>query len=140
MTAETLIAEFQALGVELIPNGDKIRYRPASVVPADLKEKLRQSKAEVLAVLTSPTTEPARPVPSAPSSSWPANLPNLGERRVIAFSPCSDCEVDPPTDELLKVGAYEIAVPGQRGTFAAYGSRPLCVRHTRARVGEQGRE
>ena len=134
MTAETLIAEFQALGVELKPAGDKIRFRPASVVPADLREKLRAHKAEVLAVLTSPgSVEPARPVPSALSSSWPAALPGLGRRRVIAFTDCQDCIPDPPPDEVLNVGAYTVAIPGQRGTFVSYGDTAFCRRHARAR-------
>jgi hypothetical protein len=139
MTAADLIAEFEALGIELIPDPErgKIRYRPASAVPADLRERLLALKPEVLAALTSPTTaELARSVPSAPSSSpWPTNIPNLGARKVIAFSPCIDCEIDPPEDDMLKVGVYEIAVPGPRRTFVAYGDLALCRRHARGRQG-----
>lgn len=126
MIAEILIAEFRALGVELIPSGDKIRYRPASVVPADLKERLRARKAEVLAALT---TSPAAIPPT-----WPAALLGLGARRVIAFSPCHDCQTDPPEDDTLKVGPHEIAIPGPTGTFVSYGDAPLCSRHARARA------
>jgi hypothetical protein len=53
MTAAALIAEFRALGVELIPAGDRIRFRPASAVPPDLVERLRHHKAEVLRLLSS---------------------------------------------------------------------------------------
>ena len=72
------------------------------------------------------------PEPASPSA-WPAALPGLGRRRVIPFTSCADCATDPPPDEVLNVGAYTIAVPGQRGTFAAYGAVALCHRHARAR-------
>lgn len=135
MTTESLIAEFQALGVELIPDPerDKIRIRPAGVVPADLKERLRARKAEVLAALAGPRPN-QQPLEPAPLATWPAALPGLGPRRVIAFSPCSDCAIDPPEDDVLKVGMYEIAVPGPRGTFVSYADMPVCRRHARRRA------
>jgi len=52
MTAAALIAQLRARGVELIPAGDRIRFRPASSVPPDLVELLRAHTAEVLALLT----------------------------------------------------------------------------------------
>src|SRR6266545_4974089 len=55
MTAAALIAELRARGVELIPTGDRIRFRPASAVPPDLVERLRHHKAEVLRLLTPAT-------------------------------------------------------------------------------------
>ena len=54
MTAAALVAELRARGVELIPAGDRIRYRPASAVPPDLVARLRACKAEVLCLLTVP--------------------------------------------------------------------------------------
>jgi hypothetical protein len=78
------------------------------------------------------TKEVTTPEPSI-SEPWPAALPNLGERRVIAFSPCEDCETDQPVDDILKVGRYEVAVPGHRGTFVAFGDMPLCRRHATRR-------
>jgi TubC N-terminal docking domain len=46
-----LLAELESLGVEVIPQGDNLAIRPASKVPPELKERLRQHKAEVLATL-----------------------------------------------------------------------------------------
>jgi len=54
MTAAALISELRALGIELIPAGDRIRYRPASAVPPELVAQLRACKAEVLALLAPP--------------------------------------------------------------------------------------
>jgi TubC N-terminal docking domain len=54
MTASALVAELRARGVELIPAGDRLRFRPASAVPPDLVEHLRRHKAEVLVLLTQP--------------------------------------------------------------------------------------
>ena len=70
--------------------------------------------------------------------SAPATLPDVGIRQIITFTSCADCEIDPPPDEVLTVGVYEIAVPGPRGTVAAYGGVPLCRRHARAHAGETG--
>jgi hypothetical protein len=39
-TALELVAELQALGVELRPVGDKIRFRPADRVSPELRERL----------------------------------------------------------------------------------------------------
>ena len=52
MSAQALVAELRTRGVELIPAGDRIRFRPASAVPPELVERLRAHKAEVLAILT----------------------------------------------------------------------------------------
>jgi len=46
-----ILEEFKALGVQVIPQGNNIVIRPASIVPQDLKERLRAHKAEVLAML-----------------------------------------------------------------------------------------
>ena len=55
MRAETLVAELCNLGVELIPVGDRLRFRPASKVPPDLLAHLRQCKTEVLGLLAAST-------------------------------------------------------------------------------------
>ena len=47
----TVLDELKAIGVEVIPQGDNLAIRPASKVSPELKERLRQHKAEVLAVL-----------------------------------------------------------------------------------------
>lgn len=53
-----VLDELRAIGVEVIPQGKNLAIRPASKVPPELKERLRQHKAEVLAVLKAlPTKE-----------------------------------------------------------------------------------
>jgi len=73
-TAAELLRELQSRGVELAAAGDRLRFRPASAVPPDLRAVLAEHKRELLAALTpSPATE-AEPVPTRPSSSAPAWL------------------------------------------------------------------
>ena len=48
MSVETIIRKAIELDITLTAVGDKIRYRPASVAPPDVVEKLRQHKPEVL--------------------------------------------------------------------------------------------
>lgn len=46
-----ILSELSALGVEVVPQGENLIIRPASKVPPELKEQLRQRKDEVLAAL-----------------------------------------------------------------------------------------
>ena len=48
-----VLEELKALGVEVIPFGDALVIRPASKVPAELKERLRAEKSQVLEALRS---------------------------------------------------------------------------------------
>ena len=91
MTAAALVAELRALGVELAPAGDRLRFRPASRVPPDLLARLRERKAEVLALLAEDSLAPARAW-SGYSYPWPDSLSALGVRHVGPFDQCADCE------------------------------------------------
>ena len=52
MTAHELLADLQKQGFHQIPlPGGKLEVRPASKLPEDLRQELRQQKAEVLALL-----------------------------------------------------------------------------------------
>jgi TubC N-terminal docking domain len=51
-----VLEELKAIGVEVIPQGDNLLIRPASKVPPELKQRLREHKAEVLAALTAKAT------------------------------------------------------------------------------------
>jgi hypothetical protein len=52
MTAYELLASLHNQGFQLTPlPGDKLEVRPASKLPGDLREALRQRKSEVLALL-----------------------------------------------------------------------------------------
>lgn len=56
-----VLDELRAIGVEVIPQGKNLAIRPASKVPLELKERLRQHKAEVLAILNAlPVKEQAK--------------------------------------------------------------------------------
>jgi hypothetical protein len=115
---------------------------PLAAAIRDLAERLKTRRATPEPPSEcSPEPEPptSAAVSSTPPSCWPPSLPALGPRHVIAFSPCADCQSDPPEDEVLTVGAYKIAVPGPQGTWISYGSRALCSRHARARAGEASR-
>ncbi len=58
-TAAELVAEVRALGVELRadPDGNRLLVRPKAALPAALKERLREQKQQVLALLCA-TAEP----------------------------------------------------------------------------------
>lgn len=57
MTAETLLAEVRALGLELRPDGADLVVRPRGRLTAELREELRRHKPELLALLA-PTWPP----------------------------------------------------------------------------------
>jgi len=42
VSAAALVADLQARGVELLPLGDRLRFRPASAVPAELRGRARE--------------------------------------------------------------------------------------------------
>lgn len=95
MTAAALVAELRARGVELVPAGDHLRFRPASKVPPELLACLRERKAEVLGLLTAPGSDG----PSGPATHgsrwwaypWPDELAGVGRRRVGPFDVCAAC-------------------------------------------------
>jgi hypothetical protein len=53
MTTAALIEELQALGIELQPHGDALRFRPRDRVTPELLARMRDCKAELLAMLAS---------------------------------------------------------------------------------------
>ncbi len=103
MTALDLLDELAARGVTVIPDGNRLRLRPASALPPELVAAVRAAKPEILTVL--------RRGQHAPVSPWPPALEGLGPRTVGPFTPCLLC----PT-----------------GTWARFGALPLCVAHARA--------
>ncbi len=52
--AVVLLDRLRARGIELVPAGDRLRFRPGEAVTSEEREALRRHKAEVLALLTSP--------------------------------------------------------------------------------------
>jgi len=77
--ADLLIDLDQAGVMELVVDGDTLRYRPQSAVTPELAERLRIHKAELLAALRSPVG-PVRPVE-----------PVLLEGSIEPPAPCPDC-------------------------------------------------
>lgn len=51
MNATDLLSTLEARRIELVVHGDRIRFRPAEAMPADLREELRLHKAEVVELL-----------------------------------------------------------------------------------------
>jgi hypothetical protein len=52
MNAEDLLAEVEALGVTVDLDGDVLRFRPGSAIPAGLVEELRAHKPELVELVS----------------------------------------------------------------------------------------
>jgi hypothetical protein len=62
MAAQIILDTLQSLGITVeVIGSDRLRFRPASRIPASLIPRIREAKAEILKALS------ALPVPSAPS-------------------------------------------------------------------------
>jgi hypothetical protein len=107
LTGEALIIALRSRGIELIAVGDRLRFRPASRVPPELLQRLRERKGEVLALLSAASR--ARSWYAHP---WPDSLPGLGIRHIGPFEPCAECG---------------------EGSWVRYGGLVLCLRDSRAR-------
>jgi TubC N-terminal docking domain len=51
MTAAEVLSELKSRHVELVVDGDRLRFRPVGAVPEDLRAKLRAHKAELVELL-----------------------------------------------------------------------------------------
>ncbi len=49
--AQSILAELAGLGVSIHAHGDKLRVCPASAVPAELRDRIRAYRAELLVML-----------------------------------------------------------------------------------------
>jgi TubC N-terminal docking domain len=71
MTPEDLLAEARERGIVLRAAGDRLQFRPVNRVPPELREELRQHKAQLLAILKAgPTVGESLPA-GLRSSEWP---------------------------------------------------------------------
>jgi tubulysin polyketide synthase-like protein len=57
--AAELVERLRARGVELVPAGDRLRFRPADALSPEELDALRAHKSEVMALLTPPWQPPA---------------------------------------------------------------------------------
>jgi len=51
LTAAKVLSEVHAHGVTLIPDGDRLRFSPASALTPEMVEELRQHKEDILSIL-----------------------------------------------------------------------------------------
>jgi len=58
MDTANILDQLDSLEVRLTADGDKLRFKPASRVPPELIEELRQHKADILKELGKPPTKP----------------------------------------------------------------------------------
>jgi hypothetical protein len=62
MTAAAVLVQLSASGVHVSRDGDALVCRPARAVPAELRDELRQHKAELLELLSHPLLPAREPV------------------------------------------------------------------------------
>jgi hypothetical protein len=109
VTAAQVLALVLEAGGRVVPDTDP----PRILVPRRLRPLVEAHRAELRELVRGA----ARPI-AANTFPWPDSLAGLGVRTLVAFTRCSRCR---PT-----------AHPAVAGTFAAYGSVPLCLRHALA--------
>ena len=66
MTAGELMISLRARGVELVPAGDRLRFRPGEMVTPEERATLRRYKTEILQLLASPLPETSILDPTTP--------------------------------------------------------------------------
>lgn len=63
-TAEALLADLRARGVEVETDGERLRWRPAFMVTAPQADKLRQHRTELVALLRTDRGRAGRSCPN----------------------------------------------------------------------------
>jgi hypothetical protein len=75
MSAAQLMMDLAQLGIQLEARGDRLRYRPQSLVTPDLADRMKAHKGELLAILQSETN--AAIIPDDATALWQAALDRL---------------------------------------------------------------
>jgi hypothetical protein len=124
MSAATMLGRLYDLGVTPRVDGDVLRLRPASAVPADLLAELRAHKVEVLALLaandsTAPPSSAASPEQAEAErrdrTAIAAEMRSTPDTRNPVEPDNADPIPLPGTDEMeAELAALLAAVPGQR--------------------------
>ena len=135
MTAAALLALLGTLGVSAEANCGALRLRPASAIPADLLDDLRQHKAALLGLLAAPANDPL-PVPphsaeapdlAALAAACEARGPVLAgafdapdvaaDHAAVAAEAPVPVIADPPADAIVQALAEAMAAnPAHRAT------------------------
>ena len=82
MTAADLLAEVHSHGGRLLLNGDRLSWEAPADLPADLLDRLRAHKAEVMRLLRERPDLAGKPITDA---SWPPDVARLLARVSCAF-------------------------------------------------------
>ncbi len=103
MTTPELLADLCNQGFQLRPlPGGKLEVKPASKLPEELREQLRQRKAEVLALLTQTQATPWPCRHCGNPAEIEAVEPSLDGTRMLTFWHCEPCQIWAVTPDSLK--------------------------------------
>jgi hypothetical protein len=64
MTAQSLLQDLERYGVKIAARGDRLFVSPRGVLSPEVRDLLRQRKAEILALLQKPVAAPTEILPS----------------------------------------------------------------------------
>lgn len=73
VTASDILADLTARGIELVGSGNRIRYRPRSLMAPELVERIKAHKPDLLAILRTdgigdgPEAAPEADIPERPA-------------------------------------------------------------------------
>lgn len=89
MDAYMLLSDFRSRGIALIPNGERLTAEPASRLSDADRAAIRQSKTELLRILSRSIEKPERVI----EATFSAATAGVREPPINpAFPPCSDCK------------------------------------------------
>jgi hypothetical protein len=89
MDAYMLLSDFRSRGIALIPNGESLTAEPASRLSDADRAAIRQSKAELLRILSQSIEMPERVI----EATFRAATARVREQPINpAFPPCPDCK------------------------------------------------
>ena len=92
-SAVEILAQLKELGIEVVPDGDNLRYRPRTAMTPDLAERVKENKPVLLAILRGDT-------PNASADTGNPHLPErlifdadcmVWENNIEPPDPCSEC-------------------------------------------------
>jgi hypothetical protein len=88
-TLTELLAELSRRGIQIVPRGERLRYRPRSALTPDLLKRLKTHKGELLTILR-PFETPGEP-DLAPAADRPERARSREEHSTDPPAPCLTC-------------------------------------------------